>query len=187
VKSILWSLADYVWQVVHRWVALVGGAVVAAVAFVVLNLAGADDVPVEVWWIVSALTLFVATFEVFRRLSGELNHREWLHTAPEIVDERFRPFDVTDPSADNLVSNRIFRRCTIVGPAVISLLGNGRLDSCQIGTVDAESHILERTSRMHGTIMFAHCEFERCHFEDITYVGDANLARQIRETLRIPD
>jgi hypothetical protein len=100
----------------------------------------------------------------------------------EITDRSFRLVDFFDTEPP-ILTGKVFRDCSIFGPAIMALLDNVSLLSPSFeGQLDAILwEIPESREMVIGAIGLQNCVFERCRFFGIGLAGPPDLIARFRD------
>lgn len=80
--------------------------------------------------------------------------------------------------------NKTFRRCRLVGPLTIGILG-GHYESChfvQSGSIIALSSKVDGPVQLPGVLLFENCSFYECVFVHVTIITTQDIARVFKKT-----
>jgi hypothetical protein len=175
-----------VWK--YWWLVVVGG--VGGVLTMVSFVAG---VSLSTWTGLAILFvgLSVAQFLAFKDMRDERNRaRDTLRTAlapllgSEFVRQKLRLADIGRDlirGGDTpVITGCRFTECTITGPGFFTMIHSTMQGCGWDSPLDAFFVEIPPPRRVVGVILFLDCVFERCGFEGVGLIGDAELGELMR-------
>lgn len=82
---------------------------------------------------------------------------------------------------ETVVRGKTFTDCVIEGPAVVAIISNVVLDSCNMGAISKAANLMLKPMGDHivGAIGFSDCRFVRCRFVQVGFTGADSFLEEI--------
>jgi hypothetical protein len=145
------------------------------------------------FWGLAGFWGIVAVFrnkKLIRRFPGIVDWFPFLEDDPAAIPKeltgtylRGHTLRLLDVAFNGQIEGRTIEDCTIIGPAMIALMGTSVVQSCVFSVDNLENLVVElplRPRRIFGAIAVKDTVFRRCRFIDIGFIGEEGILEKFK-------
>lgn len=190
------AMVDYARESFKHSKTILGGSVVLTALGFIADVDQGVRIPPWVFWALAVVGLCVAQFRAYRgiherhrilkaSIDSQSERTRMLRENEVIENQTFHVWELlADPGATKaVIHTRKFRNCHILGPTVVTIIGPTVFNNCSFEESSPEDVYIPLTDKLSvvGVTAFVGCEFDRCQFQHMAFLGDEELLKKFKE------
>ena len=140
-------------------------------------------------WVFSSIfsafvfTLIYLLYSIASRISAQRELFKSYHNIPvtinpleqEFIGKRININDFKSPIPGQVISDKLFRNCELIGPAVITFMNGANLNG--INFLECDLVVIKTPSQIHNVLPFKKVQILDCKIYNMTIYMDPNVAK----------